>query len=125
LLGFDIHFTVNQDAPDIFGDIHPDVFTFAILDNTGNPIPTLGFNVVGSDVLLQIAIDSDNPTPQMFGSDPSVPPSGGGDPLTVPDPEVTNLSSDTPEPVSAVLAGRALACLFAIKRHHRNATPLS
>jgi hypothetical protein len=67
-LGFRLQTTTNVDAGGT-----PDEFSFSILDSSGAQIPTNGF----VDAFLILDIDSSNPTPQSFSSDPSRPPQGG------------------------------------------------
>jgi hypothetical protein len=85
-LGFSLDTTTNLDAGGT-----PDEFSFSILDSSGAPIPTLGF----VDAFLVLDVDSSNPTPQTFSSDPSTPPQAGGNPITMAAPQAT---IGTPEP---------------------------
>jgi hypothetical protein len=89
-LGFRLQTTTNVD-----GGGTPDEFSFSILDSTGAQIPTNGF----VDAFLILDIDS-NPTPQIFSSDPSRPPQGGGGGITMAAPLVTIA---TPEPGTFIL----------------------
>jgi hypothetical protein len=84
----------------------PDQFSFAILDNTGFEIPTQGLGGVGTDVFLLIDINSANPATQIFGTDTSRFPFGGGDPIDMAAPDV---STPIPEPATWVLVLIALA----------------
>jgi hypothetical protein len=86
----------------------PDQFSLALLDNSGFEVPTLGpFNA-----LLVIDITAPMPLPQVFASDGSVAPFGGGDPINLTAPEVTAV----PEPGTGVLLATALAILLGVRR---------
>ena len=75
-LRFDVSLTTNLD-----GGETPDHFSFSILDRTGTAIPTLG----GENFYVFAAVDvaSPNPALQVFNSDPTVAPPGGGGSLNV------------------------------------------
>jgi hypothetical protein len=93
MLGFSLQASTNVDAGPT-----PDEFSFSILDSSGAPIPTLGF----VPAFLVLDIDSSNPTPQTFSSDPSTPPQGGGGGITMAAPQAT---IGTPEPGTFILLG--------------------
>jgi hypothetical protein len=76
----------------------PDEFSFFILDHTGTPIPTLD-PVVGRSAFMIIDIDSPTPLVQVFGSNPAIPPAGGGPGINIPAPSAV----DCPEPDSIIL----------------------
>src|SRR5207245_6462321 len=105
LLQFRLQTSTNLDA-----GVTPDEFSFSILDNTLSELPTLGF----FDVFVVLDIDSANPVPQAFGSDPSRPPQGGGSGITMGAPVVT---AAIPEPSSFILLGIGFA--FQISRPFR------
>lgn len=60
VLSFDVSMTTAVDAGGT-----PDEFSFDILDNSLSEIPTVGLG----DAMVAVAIDSANPTVQVFGSD--------------------------------------------------------
>ena len=70
VLSFHLGLTTSVDSP----GFAPDQFSFAMLDNSGGEIPTSGRAVVGSDVLLLIDIDSENPNVQVFELAPTTAP---------------------------------------------------
>jgi hypothetical protein len=106
MLGFTLDTTTNVDAGPT-----PDEFSFSILDNSGAPIPTTGF----VDAFLVLDIDSSNPTPQTFPSDPSTPPQGGGGGITMDAPQAT---TGIPEPGAFILvtAGCGIILILFKKR---------
>jgi len=106
-LDFTIDLTTNVDA----GGVPPDEFTFAILDNTGAEIPTLGL----FDTLLLADIDSSNPTLFAYASDTSRGTAATGDPISLDAPIVT---SATPEPSALWLPVCGLA-MVALRRRLR------
>ncbi len=80
-----------------------DGFSFAILDNTGTEIPTLGFFDIGSDVLLSVDLTGGGtPTIITYPTDDSVPPAGGTTPIVMDAPVVTQTEAvcGVPEPGS-------------------------
>lgn len=79
-LSFLLDLTTNVASP------NPDQFALAILDPTGNPIPTS--DPTGFDNLLTINIDSGNPTPNIYSNLVSV-----------------SAPTVTPEPSSVLLLG--------------------
>ncbi len=93
-LNFDVTLTNNADASGT-----PDEFTFAILDNTGIELPTLGLADVGADVFLLTDLTGDPLTLQTFASDDSQAPAGGGNPLAIAAPTATAV----PEPGNVAL----------------------
>ncbi len=99
LLKFRLQVSTNVDAGGT-----PDEFSFSILDNTLTELPTLGF----FDVFVVLDIDSPNPVPQSFDSDPSRPPAGGGSGITM---SASQLALATPEPSSFILLGIGLALI--------------
>ena len=109
-LDFDVTLTNNADAGGT-----PDEFTFAILDNTGLELPTLGLAGVGSDVFLLTDLTGDPLALQTFASDDSQIPAGGGNPLTIAAP----VAAAVPEPGSVALLASLIAGsggLFARRR---------
>jgi PEP-CTERM motif len=102
LLTFQLQMSTNVDAGGT-----PDEFSFSILDSTGTQIPTTGF----VDAFLIVDVDSSNPTPQTFSSDPTRAPAGGGGGITISAPQTTLA---TPEPGTFILLGIGLA--FQISR---------
>lgn len=114
-LSFRIDATTNIDAGPI-----PDAFSFAILDNTGSELPTLGF----ASQFLELDIDSATPSPQVFASDPTQAPVAGGNPLSIAAPQVAPVNTNSvPEPSSAALliAGFFGIGLFASRRSFHRA----
>src|SRR5262249_21980107 len=109
-LAFRLQLTTNVDS--ITG---PDSFVFSILDRTGTPIPTL--DPSGVDNFLAITINSMDPMPLSYGSDPSRPPAGGGSAFDIAAPTVT-LGSSVPEPSSlrSILIGAAGLGLLGLRR---------
>jgi len=90
-LSFRFQVSTNVDAGGT-----PDEFSFSILDSSGAEIPTNGF----VDAFLILDIDSSNPTPQTFSSDPSRPPQGGGGGITLDAPQA---ATAIPEPGTFLL----------------------
>ena len=109
LLQFRLQVSTNVDAGGT-----PDQFSFSILDNTLTELPTMGF----FDVFAVLDIDSANPFPQTFGSDPSRPPAGGGSGITMAAPQATLA---TPEPSSFILLGIGLAFHILLRLRSRTA----
>lgn len=102
-LGFHVDLTTNL-AP---GANTPDQFSFALLDDQGNEVPTTSAN--GS--FVSVNIDSSSPTVEAFGSDPAA----GGP--TIPMPEVV-----VPEPGSVaflLVGGMTGAALLVRRRKNR------
>ncbi len=102
-LDFTVDLTTNVDAGGV-----PDEFTFAILDNTGAEIPTLGL----FDTLLLADIDSSSPTLFAFGSDTSRGTAATGEAIALDAPIVT---SPVPEPSALWVPACGLA-MFAFRR---------
>ncbi len=98
-LDFTVHLTGNVDSGGV-----PDEFSFAIFDNTGSPIPTVGL----FDTLLIADIDSSQPSLLGFASDPSRNAAGSGAPITLSAPVVT---SPVPEPSALWWLGCGLLTL--------------
>ncbi len=121
-LSFQLNLTTNVDAQGV-----PDEFSFAILDNTGVELPTQGLAVVGSDVFLDLNIDSaTNPSIQTFASDIARSPAAGGPPIEIASPTITMGPTAVPEPsalaltalfVAGVLLPRAFGFLM-VRRHN-------
>ncbi|HLK68297.1 MAG TPA: hypothetical protein VKU19_32915 [Bryobacteraceae bacterium] len=112
-LSFTLQFTTNVD-----GGGTPDEFAFEILDSTGTALPSTSFATLGFDSQLVMDIDSSNPTIQLFATDNTISPAGGGDPISL-DAPVTSAGpggppNPTPEPGTASLigAGIALTCAW-------------
>lgn len=102
-LDFTVDLTTNVDAGGV-----PDEFTFAILDNTGAEIPTLGL----FDTLLLADIDSNSPMLFPSGSDTSRGTAATGEAIALDTPIVT---SPVPEPSALWVPACGLA-LFAFRR---------
>ncbi len=98
----------------------PDEFSFFILDSTFTPIPTLD-PVTGRDAFIVIDIDSSNPVVQSYGSDPSIPPAGGGGPITIAAPEIVNC----PEPGSLTLLVSGVSLLAVSQRLRKMRTKIN
>ena len=109
-LGFTVGLTTNVDAGGV-----PDEFTFAILDNTGAEIPTLGL----FDTLLLADIDSSSPELHGFASDTSRGTAATGDPLALDAPVVT---SAAPEPSALWLPACGLIAVALRRRLRTRAT---
>jgi hypothetical protein len=117
LLSFQATSTTNVDAGGV-----PDEFSFAILDSTGVEIPTEGLVSTGSDVFLNLNIDSPTtPSIASFASDPARAPAAGGGPIDTgpPDVTVTAVGTGTPEPATVFLSGVALA-LITLRKARRS-----
>jgi hypothetical protein len=78
-LTFSVSVTTNADAGGIL-----DEFTFSILDNTLTPIPTMAGAPL--DVFLSINL-TPKPIIQIYASDVSRTPAGGGGPINIPAPQ--------------------------------------
>ena len=102
-LKFELSQTTNIDSGGT-----PDQFSFSILDKTGSEIPTLAGAFI--DVFLETDINSANPLIQTFASDPSRAPTGGGPPINIPAPTVTQAA--VPEPSTILLLPWALVVLL-------------
>jgi hypothetical protein len=107
-LSFTLDLTSNDDADGI-----PDGLTFYVLDNSGAPLPTLAPG--GGDYFLTAALGSSGAVFNVYGSDPSQPPSAGGSPVSIPAPTVTPESS-VPEPSTIYLLAGALVMIVVLKR---------
>lgn len=81
-------------APITPDGLTPDVFSFSIYDSSGNPIPTTGL----AYQFLDFNLDSDFPTINVYASDPSTPPLGGGPGINIGVPTIS-----VPETSSVVL----------------------
>jgi hypothetical protein len=102
-LGFKLTSTTNLNGPDLFGLIYQDTFNFAINDSSGQPVPTLGFDVVGADVFASLYLDSQDPNVNTFASDSSISPAAGGPPIVI--DEVTAVEeTGSPVPESSALS---------------------
>lgn len=111
-LDFTVDLTTNVDSGGV-----PDEFTFAIFDNTGAAIPTLGL----FDTLLLADIDSSSPALFASGSDTSRGTAATGDPIALDAPFVT---SPVPEPAALWLPAFAFA-VFAFRRRAQTGTAAS
>jgi hypothetical protein len=118
-LSFQVASTTNVDASGV-----PDELSFAILDSTGVEIPTQGLASTGSDVFLDLNIDSStSPSVHSFASDPSRSPTAGGGPITTGPPTVTETAATIPEPATVFTGATALALIAGIiTRKKRNTT---
>ena len=105
-VSFLLDLTTNVDAGPV-----PDEFTFSILDNTLNPIPTTAGMFF--DVFVQIDIDSSNPTVTIYASDTSRVPVAGGGPIDLGLPTVQTV----PEPNTMALVGVVASLLFLRRKH--------
>jgi hypothetical protein len=106
-LSFTLNLTSNDDADGI-----PDGLALFVLDNSGAPLPTLAPG--GGDYFLTAALGSGGAVFNAYGSDPSQAPSAGGDPVSIPAPDVTPESS-VPEPSTMCLLGSALAMIVVLR----------
>ena len=113
-VSFQLTSTTNVDSGGV-----PDEFSFAILDGTGVEIPTQGLASVGSDVFLDLIVDSaTSPSVWSFASDPGRSPAAGGGPITTGPPTVTETAAGTPvpEPSTLILLGAAVAFIVTLRR---------
>jgi hypothetical protein len=94
-LTFNLDLTSNDDVSGT-----PDRLTLYILDNSGNPLPTLAPT---GDYLLGADLGSAGPVLDFYGTDPSRSPSEGN-PLAIPAPTVAP-TGIVPEPAPIVLLG--------------------
>lgn len=106
-LSFSLDLTSNDDVDGI-----PDGLSLFILDNVGNPLPTLAPD--GTNYFLSAALGSSGAVFSLYGSDPSQSPSAGGNPVSISAPTVSPVSS--PEPKPLWLLGGALALLIVVRR---------
>jgi len=104
LLTFNVSFTSNNDADGI-----PDGFTVYVLDNSGLPIPTLA---PSGNYFLSAALGSTGPAFNTYGSNPSQAPYIG-DPVPIPAPTITPLSSVPEPPTICLLSFLATLLVFA------------
>ena len=104
-LTFTFQFTTHKVASGF-----PSQISIAILDGSGAEVPTLGLNSVGSDLILLTNIDSDNPSLQLFATDSSRAPVGGGPPINMDAPIIV------PEPLGSILVGTGLIALALLTR---------
>lgn len=102
MLSFTLYLSTN---PDLSGT--PDQFSFAILDNSGSELPSESYASSFFDVFAEIDIDSSRPLVRTFGSDTTRSPGGGGNPINLSAPKV----SEAPEPGTPALSAIALAAL--------------
>jgi len=105
-LSFSLDLTSNDDADGI-----PDRLTLYILDSSGVPLPTLA---PAGDYFLGVDLGSAGPVFDVWGSDPSQAPSAGGNPVSIPAPTVTPVSS-VPEPSTIYLLGSVLVAVALLK----------
>lgn len=127
-LAFVLATTSNHNGPDVFGQIYEDTFNLFIHDSSGQAIPTLGYNVVGTDVFISLYIDGPVPSIQGFSSDSSIAPTGGGPPIVIGPPMITDQSQTLiPEPLTGATTAGAILILvgaWRIKRAYRKGRPL-
>jgi hypothetical protein len=107
-LSFTLDLTSNDDADGI-----PDGLTMYILDNSGNPLPTLAPG--GGDYFLTAALGSSGAVFNVYGSDPSQAPSAGGGPVSISAPSVTPESS-VPETSTIYLLGSVIVVIAVARR---------
>jgi hypothetical protein len=99
-ISFNLNLTTNVDSGPT-----PDQFSFAILDPTGNLVPTS--DLTGLDNLLAINIDSAHPTPQVYSDLVTVTP-----------------AIATPEPSTILLLGVGLVGFALIARKTKLYLPI-
>jgi len=104
-LSFTLSMTTNVD-PGV-----PDEFSFAIFDNSGFEIPTLG----PGDAFLVSDISSANPAAQLFASDTSRN-AAAGVPIDLSAPAVQAPAAGVPEPSMLTIVALALGAIFLVRR---------
>lgn len=110
-LEFDVAITyTGTDSPT------PDQFSFAVLDNTGFELPTLG----PADALATFDVLPAGVTVVSYGADTSRSPNAGGAAINFPAPVITDLpGAVVPEPASALMLLPALALPLIRRRMSR------
>jgi hypothetical protein len=111
VLSFRLSFTKNVDAGS-----PPDGFTFYILDNSLNPLPTL--EPFMQDFIVSVAIDGSPASTWSYGADTSRSPGAGGDPI---DFAVSTSAAGVPEPammwpVAGILLGAGICARRTLAR---------
>lgn len=101
-LSFMVSATLNADSGPT-----PDMFSFAILDQTESQLPTTGF----FDVFLYHDL-APGSAPLVFASDPTRSPLGGGAGITMDGPEV----QDIPEPCTWAMLLAGFPVIVALRR---------
>jgi hypothetical protein len=108
-LSFTLDLTGNDDADGI-----PDRFIFYVLDSSGVALPTLA---PAGDYFLGADLGSAGPVFDVWASDPSRAPSVGN-PVSIPAPTVTSVSS-SPEPSTMYDLGGALIAVATLRKRSR------
>jgi len=88
----------------------PDGFSLAILDSAMAEIPTLG----PANALLFVDIVSDTPVVEIFETDSTIPPFGGGTGIAMPAPTVTDTAA-VPEPASFAIALGGIVAMVGLR----------
>lgn len=104
LLSFDLNMTTNV------AEGTPDSFTFAILDGSGIPIPTIDW----ADNFLAIDFDSPTLTIATYGTDPELTN------VNINAPGLQQQPSSVPEPATLFLMSSGLAGLALVRKLKRN-----
>ncbi|MCC6586717.1 MAG: NF038129 family PEP-CTERM protein [Bryobacterales bacterium] len=107
--GLSLRFTLGLTSEDDIGGI-PDGITWAILDNSGLPLPSQ----TSGDYILAAGLDSQPPVFSLYGGDTARSPSTG-DPISFNAPTV----SSVPEPSSVVLVLSGAILAGAVRRGSR------
>ncbi len=113
-IAFTLTTTTNVDAGGT-----PDEISIGILDKTLSDIPTLD----PGDALFVLDLNSNSPTPQVFASNTTISPAGGGPPLNIPAPMFALQANSVPEPNTLLLTGAALV-LLGLARHRIRKTKI-
>lgn len=108
VLMFRLNLTTNVEDASV-----PDGFIFAILDQTRSPLPTTAGSPL--DVLLQMNIDSENPTVTAFSGDIMRAPAGGGPSISLEAPRTV-----VPEPANWTSFGIGFLLLTSVRRMRNN-----
>ena len=102
-LSFDVYATLSLETNGV-----SDTFSFSILDEGAEPIPTL--DEIGANALLRLTTqDGASVTVESYGTDPGLDPDAGGPPLSF-GPLVTLAGSPLPAP--PILAGTVSSNAF-------------
>lgn len=117
LLKFRVTMTTNYS-----GSGSPDGFSWGVLDTSGMPLPMLSYGAYGADAFMIVSIDGAAPVLNVFGSDSSLPPFGGGDEVEIAEPRVELVeipNNPVPEPSTYGLMAAALLGAVAWVRRRR------